>query len=191
MIPVLLLAAGKSSRMGSRDKLLEEIDGVPLLALLAERALQCGPTYVTLPSADHPRRAILSKAVTVIPVAGEMSNSIKTGIAALPAEAKGVLLMPADMPDITANDIGKVIAAVQESDALIVRACTANGTPGHPVYFDKILFPEFENLDGDRGAFHIAKALKDKTHLVPLEGNRARLDLDTPEDWDRYRNRFS
>jgi len=177
--------------MGRRDKLLELIDGIPLLALIAERALKSGPTYVTLPSATHSRRAVLPNGATVVPVSGEMSDSIKTGIAALPAEAEGVLLLPADMPDITADDIRKVIAAVQETDALIVRACTANGTAGHPVYFDNSLFPKLAKLEGDRGAFHIITALKDKTHLVRLDGDRARLDLDTPEDWDRYRNRIS
>ena len=53
MIATLLLAAGQSSRMGGRDKLLETVDGVPLLALLTARALRVGPTFVTLPSPAH------------------------------------------------------------------------------------------------------------------------------------------
>ncbi|NBR54129.1 MAG: nucleotidyltransferase family protein, partial [Rhodobacteraceae bacterium] len=42
MTPILILAAGKSSRMRGRDKHLEEIDGVPLLRRLALAALALG-----------------------------------------------------------------------------------------------------------------------------------------------------
>ena len=189
MIPTLLLAAGKSSRMGGRDKLLELVDGVPLLTLLTERALQSGPTYVTLPSADHPRRAVLPKAAKVVVVSGLMSDSIKAGITALPVVAKGVLILPADMPDITADDIRTVIDAAQASDAPIVRACTETGLAGHPIYFAAHTFARFANLTGDRGASRLTSELEGQTLFVPLQGDRARLDLDTPDDWKTYHAR--
>lgn len=188
MIPTLILAAGKSSRMGGRDKLLEQVDGLPLLTRQAERALDAGPVIVTLPSADHPRAAVVPTGVTTVVVAGQMSDSIRAGIAAVPDDASGVVILPADMPDITAADIAAIKAAASGNIA-IVRAATDDGEPGHPIYFARKTFPDFKGLIGDRGAFRICENWLDDTKLIPLNGQRARLDLDTPEEWDRYRNR--
>ena len=191
MITTLLLAAGQSSRMGGRDKLLETVDGVPLLALLTARALSVGPTFVTLPSADHRRRFALPQSAQIVVVDANlgMAHSIKAGIAALRDTATGVMILPADMPDITAADMAAVQAAANLSSAPIVRATTSQGTPGHPIYFAASQFSRFDDLHGDRGAHRLTTGLEDQTLLVPLQGDRARLDLDTPQDWHAYRAR--
>jgi molybdenum cofactor cytidylyltransferase len=191
MIATLLLAAGQSSRMGGRDKLLETVDGFPLLALLTARALSVGPTFVTLPSADHRRRFALPQSAQIVVVDANlgMAHSIKAGITALRDTATGVMILPADMPDITAADMAAVQAAANLSSAPIVRATTSQGTPGHPIYFAASQFSRFDDLHGDRGAYRLTIGLEDKTLLVPLQGDRARLDLDTPQDWHAYRAR--
>ena len=189
MIATLLLAAGQSSRMRGGDKLLEIVDGKPVLGLLAARALTLGPTFVTVPALNHPRRKVLPNAAQVVAVQGQMSDSIKAGIMALPDTTSGVMILPADMPDITAQDMAAIHAAARASDALIVRAATEDGRAGHPIYFAATLFHLFDTLSEDRGAFRLAKGYEDQTLLVPLRGDRARLDLDTPEDWAAYRNR--
>jgi CTP:molybdopterin cytidylyltransferase MocA len=191
MIATLLLAAGKSSRMGARDKLLETVDGVPLLALLTARALIVGPTFVTLPSADHPRRSALPQSAQIVVVDANlgMAHSIKAGIAALPDTATGVVILPADMPDITAADMAAIHAAASGSNLPIVRANTQDGRVGHPIYFAASQFHRFADLDGDRGAQRLTVGLEDQIRLVTLDGDRALLDLDTPEDWAAYRAR--
>lgn len=191
MIATLLLAAGKSSRMGGRDKLLELVDGQPLIGLLATRALSIGPTFVTIPDVDHPRRAVLPDGVQVV-IADQskgMAHSVKAGIKALPDDIRGVMILPADMPDITAADMGKIHAVAMTHDAPIIRAETGDGRAGHPIYFAASQFPRFADLQGDRGAFRLTQGMEDQTLLIPLEGDRARLDLDTPEDWSAYRAR--
>lgn len=175
--------------MGGPDKLLELVDGVPLLARQVARALSVGPTVVTLPSADHPRRVGLPQAAQVVAVTGQMSDSIKAGIAALADDVSGVMILPADMPDITENDIQAIHDVALKSAALLVRATTEDGRAGHPIYFSASQFPRFKSLTGDRGAFHLTTGLETQTELVPLQGNRARLDLDTPDDWAAYRAR--
>lgn len=189
MIANLILAAGQSSRMGGPDKLLELVDGEPLLARQVARALSIGPTFVTLPSADHPRRGVLPHAAQVVAVRGQMSDSIKAGIAALPDDVMGVMILPADMPDITAEDIQAVHDTAHTTKAPLVRAATQDGLAGHPIYFAASLFPRFKDLTGDRGAFRLTAGLNAQTELVPLPRNRARLDLDTPDDWAAYRAR--
>ena len=187
MIATLLLAAGKSSRMQGRDKLLELVDGEPLLRLLALRALPLGPVYATLPPIGHPRYDILPDPVQTVPVDGELSDNIRAGIATLPSDTQGVILLPADMPEITQADLAKIKDTALKTDALIVRALTEDGRAGHPIYFSVKVFDRFAELRGDRGAFRIIDDLKDEVVAVPLAGNRARLDLDTPQDWADWR----
>lgn len=175
--------------MGGRDKLLEPVDGIALLERVVQRALDVGPTVVTIPTKDHPRRAVIPPSAQVVAVSGQMSDSIKTGITALPDTASGVVILPADMPDITATDIADIHRAAASSKAAIVRATTADGRAGHPIYFAASEFPQLLSLEGDRGAFHLISGRGDETVFVPLEGDRARLDLDTPEDWAAYRSR--
>ncbi|MBU2993243.1 nucleotidyltransferase family protein [Octadecabacter sp. 1_MG-2023] len=189
MIATLLLAAGASSRMGGRDKLLEDVGGAPLLQVMADRALSVGPTYVTVPSLSHKRNAILPAAVQVIVVDGQMSDSIKAGIASLPVATTGVLILPADMPDITANDLALIGSAARQSDAPILRAMTEDGRPGHPTYFAASQFDDLSTITGDRGASGLLAGRTADIEFVALQGDRARLDLDTPQDWDAYRAR--
>ncbi|MBT9383686.1 nucleotidyltransferase family protein [Pseudooceanicola sp. CBS1P-1] len=184
---VLLLAAGASSRMRGGDKLLEPVAGQPLLRLMALRALELAPVIVTLPALDHPRRrALEGLPVTVVPVpeAGEgMAASIRAGVAALgPAEA--VMILPADMPELTAGDLRRVAAGF---DGRQIRRGASGATPGHPVLFPAELFPELSRLSGDQGARPVLRAHAARVVPVALPGRHALTDLDTPEDWSAWR----
>jgi CTP:molybdopterin cytidylyltransferase MocA len=67
----------------------------------------------------------------------------------------------------------------------------ASGTkPGHPVIFPADLAPLLQNLSGDRGAQPILAAHAGRLHLVPLPGQAALTDLDTPEDWAQWRDKL-
>lgn len=174
--------------MGGTDKLLEPVNGAPLLQVLASRALIVGPTFVTVPSLTHRRRFVLPQAARVVAVTGQMSDSIRAGVAALPDTATGVIILPADMPDITTEDIA-AIKAEPDTGASLVQATTADGQPGHPTYFAASFFGALKALGGDHGARDILQANAHLIHSVPLQGNRARLDLDTLEDWAAWRAR--
>jgi molybdenum cofactor cytidylyltransferase len=191
-IPILILAAGASSRMGGRDKLLEDVHGAPCLQVMAKRALATGqPVILTLPDLDHPRaRCLDGLDVQVIAVPDAdlgMSRSLRRGVAAVSAASKGVMVLPADMPEITTQDMKDVQAAFLASDALALRATTASGDLGHPTVFGVSLFEEIQNLTGDTGAQSILSKLGKALALHPLTGDRARLDLDTPEAWAAWR----
>ncbi|MCC5975136.1 MAG: nucleotidyltransferase family protein, partial [Rubellimicrobium sp.] len=89
----------------------------------------------------------------------------------------------------TQVDLRKVMAAADtDPDSLIWRGATEDGAPGHPILFDARLRPEFASLDGDTGGAPLLARHRDRTCLVPLPGQRARRDLDTPEDWAAWRN---
>jgi len=194
MTPILILAAGQSSRMRGRDKLMEPIDGEPLLVRQTRRALATGnPVFVALPGPEHPRYAALRDLQIVclaVPESSEgMGGTMRGAVARLP-ECRDFMLLLGDLPDIETADMERVLASRAEAPkALIYRGATKDGLHGHPIVFDASLRPEFAKLSGDSGGEPIVKPLKARTHLVPLDGDKARLDLDTPEDWDAWRLR--
>ncbi len=187
---ILLLAAGASRRMRGADKLLMKVDDQALLARMAERALATGhPVFVTLPHGGGPRKAALTGLnVTPVAVANPergMSASIRAGIEALPPGTPAALIMLADMPEITTDDLDALLAAsARAGHRKIIRAAGEDGTPGNPVLFPARLFPALKALQGDQGARALVK--REEPVLVPLPGRHALTDLDTPEDWQAW-----
>ena len=187
-IAILLLAAGASSRMRVGDKLLEGIDGVALLRRQALMALSSGyPVWVALPL-DRPARLAALEGldlsfVTVAEAREGMAASIRAGIAALPPAMRAVVVVPADMTEITAQDLVAVIAGFDGQS--LVQGCSAAGDPGHPVLFPSRVFADLLALRGDRGARSVVQA----QHVIPvvLPDRHALTDLDTPEDWAAWR----
>lgn len=191
---ILLLAAGASSRMRGADKLLEPVDGAPLLARQAQAAAATGcPVVVTLPPGAAARRAALAglpvRPVEVADAAEGLGASIRAGVAALPAGATGVLLLLADLPEITADDLARICAAHRADAAAIWRATAEDGRAGHPVLVPADLFGALRGLAGDAGARAVLAAHAGRVRPVPLPGARAVTDLDTPEDWAAWRAR--
>ncbi|MFC7704871.1 NTP transferase domain-containing protein [Plastorhodobacter daqingensis] len=188
-VAILIPAAGASRRMRGRDKLLEPVAGVPLLARQAAVARATGAeVLVTLPPGDPARRRALSADQPVLTVADAgtgLAASLRAGVAAL-AWAEAVMILLADLPEIGTDDLLALIAAWRATPGQILRA-SAGTVPGHPVIFPRALFGQFADLSGDRGARPILQAHADSVRLFPLPGRRAITDLDTPEDWAAWR----
>ncbi|SFS10735.1 nucleotidyltransferase family protein [Yoonia litorea] len=192
MIPVLILAAGQSSRMRGHDKLLEDVGGEPLLARQIRLATSLGgPVFVAVAPEQAQRRDIVAKAgarVLEVPDADEgMSGSMRNAVSQLP-ECDAFMLLLGDLVALEAHDLCHVYEAYTNNpEYLIWRGATSAGKPGHPVIFSAQLRPRFEMLSGDSGGEELVSPLKEQTLLVRLEDDRARLDLDTPEDWAAWR----
>ena len=193
MIPILILAAGASSRMRGIDKCAQMVDGQPLLRRVAAEAADVAPTFVALHHHAASRAALidgLNVTPLLVPEAAEgLSGALRGAVAALPG-FEALMIVLADMPRIGAAEMRAVLAARDSHpDAVIWRGATADGRPGHPILFDGRLRPDFAHLSGDTGGEAIVRAHRDRTVLVPFEDDRARLDLDTPEDWAAFRAR--
>lgn len=193
-LPILILAAGQSRRMRGRDKLMEVVDGTPLIARQAARARAAttGAVLAALPPAPHARRAALAgldiEMVDVPDAAMGMSASLRRGLESLPKDTQAAMVLLADLPELTTSDMISVLRAVDLSGkARIWRATTSDGAPGHPIVFASDLFAPLMSLSGDTGGAEIIMANRDITKLVPLPANHARRDLDTPEDWADWR----
>ena len=192
---ILLLAAGRATRMRGADKMLEPVPGPfgdqPLLQAMARRCLRAGQTRVIL-GPDQPQRAALLEGLEVeileAPEGAGMAASIVTGVAGLRTP---VLVVLADMPDVSASDLHLLMALSAHDPSAILRAASEDGAPGHPVLFPADLLPELGRLTGDTGARDVLGRHADRVHLVPLADDRALTDLDTPEDWAAWRERTS
>ncbi|MEO9631884.1 MAG: nucleotidyltransferase family protein [Sulfitobacter sp.] len=191
-LPVILLAAGASSRMRGRDKLMEDVDGQPLLRRQTRLAQSVGPVTVALPPAPHPRyTALTGLDITPLPIpdaAEGMGASLRRAFADLPPDTAAAMVMLADMPDLEPSDLARLAASVDlSSETLVWRAATEDGKPGHPIIFAAALFDQLKRLSGDDGGRAVVHGAGARVQLVPLPGQRARLDLDTPEDWAAWR----
>jgi len=170
------------------DKLTKELRGMPLLrdrARMLTRS-QLARVFVVITAGHHLRRQALAGLDLDIvenpdPASG-MASSIKAGITALPANAEAALIMPADMPDIEARDIDDLCSTQAHTPTRILRACAAE-TPGSPVVFPRAYFDALLQLEGDASGRTVLKAAADPVMHHPLQGDRAILDLDTPEAW--------
>ena len=173
---------------------MEDVDGHPCLRVMAIRAIETGqPVFVTLPALDHPRGACLSDlGVTLVPVpdaSNGMSCSLKRGFAALQAaDVVAAMVLPADMPDIETGDMVRMIADFHAAPCDALQGATASGALGHPTLIAAEWSDRIQTLTGDKGAAKLIAALQD-TRSFTLDSDRARLDLDTPEDWAKWRAR--
>ena len=181
--------------MRGSDKLLEEIDGEPILVRQVRRALATGDEVLVPVSRDHPARAaaldaLKNRRLRVIPVDGRegMAVSLRTAAAhcsAMHTEPAGLMVLLADMPELDTPDLNAMTAAFRAAPDAVHRAAGEDGMPGHPVIFPRRLFGRLTALTGDDGAKSVLQV--EKVHLHPLPGRRALVDLDTPEDWAAWR----
>lgn len=187
MIPrpwVVLLAAGASRRFGSPKQLLR-VGGESLLRRMARVTLACGPAgCVVVLGARAPRLrrelAGLDVRVVVNPRWREgLSRSLAAGIAALPAGARGALVLLADQAALGPADLAMLCACWRRAPRRIVAACV-DGTLGPPAIFPFSVFPALRRLRGDRGARDL---LRDpRRRAIGLELPGAALDVDRPAD---------
>jgi molybdenum cofactor cytidylyltransferase len=193
-VEAILLAAGAARRMGGRDKLLEPVAGRPILRAVAEaaRASQADRVIAVLaPGAEARRAALEGLALDIVEApdwAEGMAASLRAGLASVSTEAEAVVILLADMPEVTAGHIDRLIAAFDpEEGREICRAVSASGVPGHPVLFGRRFFESLAQLTGDRGARDLLRDAPDFVTDVPTPGEGAAVDLDTPEDWAAWR----
>ena len=195
MKPLIVIpAAGASSRMEGRDKLLEEIDGEPLLRRQTEAALASGcPVMVALPLSSPREAALHALNVTLIKVRDAqegMGATLRTAalFAARHAPDRPMMVLLPDVPGIGPFDIKSVVSRFEaEGGDTVVRATDATGRPGTPLIVPARLLERFTKLKGDDGGKGALAG--EKVVTIPLSGDRATFDLDTPEDWAEWRAR--
>lgn len=184
----LVLAAGRGTRFEGGDKLLADVGGVPLVRrVLSEVSAAPVGDIVLVVAEDGGRIAAAAgpgrwRTVINKNAAEGLSSSLRAGLAAVAKDTAGLLIVLADMPGMTADLIGRVIAAAEENPGAVVHPATADGRQGHPVLWPPDLFPEILALSGDKGAKGILARHSDRVVRVPAEAAEALADIDTRAD---------
>jgi molybdenum cofactor cytidylyltransferase len=186
-IAALVLGAGRSSRMGGPNKLLEKIGGRPLVRIVVEAALASRARPVLVVT-GHQRERV-EAALAGLPVtfvhnphfAEGLGTSLKAGIAALPAQADGAVVCLGDMPQVDGALIDRLLGAFDPDKGALVVIPTIEGKRGNPVVWSRRFFPDLMAVEGDVGARHLIGRYAEAVAEVPLSGNAALTDVDTPE----------
>ena len=183
----LVLAAGRSTRMGGPNKLLEEINGRPLVRIATEQVLgsRAKPVIVvTGHQRDRVERALAGLPVTFVhnpAYADGLSTSLKAGIAAVPAEADGAIVALGDMPQVSATLIDRLLASFDPERGALVVVPILDGKRGNPVVWSRRFFPDLMAVEGDVGARHLIGGSAEAVTEVAVEDAAALTDIDTPE----------
>ena len=181
---VVVLAAGASTRFGS-PKQLVRLNGRPLLHLAVSRAVEvAGPAVTVVLGANAADLAPLLRHTPAGVIVNRdwaegMGSSVRAGVSRVPATADAVLLMLADQPAVTAEDLRRLVAAWRRQPQSIV-AAHYDGITGVPAIFPREDFRALTGLRGDAGARALLKRGGERVVRVPLQA--AAIDIDTPED---------
>ena len=185
-VSVLVLAAGRSRRMGGPNKLLATFDGVPLLRRSVETALRskAARVHVVVGHQSTGTREVLAGLDVAIhdnpDYAAGLATSLKLGFVSAAAGSDGVLVMLADQPLLTPDHLDALIAAFRPAgDGAIVLACDA-GRRANPVILSSTFRDEIGVLEGDVGARSVVQAHRDLVREVEI-GPAASFDVDTPD----------
>jgi molybdenum cofactor cytidylyltransferase len=186
-LAALVLAAGRSTRMGGSNKLLAEIGSRPLVRIAAEQALASRARPVIVVTGHQRERveaALAGLDVTFVhnpDYAEGMSTSVKAGIAAVPADADGAIVCLGDMPQVDATLIDRLLAAFDPEKGALAVVPTMDGKRGNPVVWSRRFFPELAELGGDVGAKHLIASYPEAVAEVAVAGRGALVDVDTPD----------
>jgi molybdenum cofactor cytidylyltransferase len=186
-VAAILLAAGRSTRMGGPNKLLAEIGGRKLVRIVAEQVLASKAhdvIVVTGHQADQIRAALRGLKVTFVhnpDFAEGLASSVKAGIAAAPDHADGAVICLGDMPLISSDLIDRLIEAFAPDRGQLIVVPVSNNRRGNPVLWSRRFFHELMTLDGDIGARHLIARHSEAVAEVVVEGHGAFLDIDTPQ----------
>ena len=192
-IAALVLAAGQSRRMGGRNKLLEPVDGIPMVVRAVDAALagvDAGVVVVTGHQHEQVAEVLEGRDVRLVhnPRYGEgLSTSLAAGLAALGEDVDAALVCLGDMPRVTRAHVRRLVEAFDPLEGRAICVPLWNGKRGHPVLWARRFFPEMCDIKGDVGARHLLGEHADLVCEIPVDDDGVVRDVDSPAELERLR----
>lgn len=190
-VAVVILAAGGSSRFGTM-KQLARWGGSTFIERAADTALHSAAAKVVAvlgAQADACGRALGTRPVQIVKNADwarGQSSSMRAGLDALPANMSAALFLLADQPALEPEILNALIERHRRTLAPVVWP-EFEGRRGTPVLFDRRLFTELRQVQGDTGGRPVLQAHQAAAERVPVNSPAILLDIDRPEDIERLR----
>ena len=185
-VAAILLAAGKSSRMGSCKQLLPLGEGTVIGRCLDTLVTAgVGDVVVVISEEGHE----VAEAVRAYPVrvvinpepGGDMASSVRAGRDALTDEATGVIVSLCDFPLVSAGTITSLIAEQDGSPGSIIIPCHGERR-GHPLLFPRTILNE---LASEMILRDLVRRDPDRICCLNVDDPGVLIDMDTPEDYHR------
>jgi molybdenum cofactor cytidylyltransferase len=192
-VAAIILAAGRSTRMGGPNKLLADLGGKPLVRTVTEQALASkaqSVIVVTGHQAEQVEKALQGLKVKFVrnpDFAEGLASSVKAGVAAVADSADGAVICLGDMPLISSNLIDRLIEAFAPDRGHLIAVPVSDNKRGNPVLWSRRFFNELMTLNGDIGARHLIARHGEAVAEVPVEGFGAFVDIDTPQTLEAAR----
>ena len=191
VIPAIVLAAGRSSRMGRAKALLPLGDGETFLTRIARTFLEAGIDDIVI-VVGHDRDAIVrSFAASGLPARfavnadydrGQLSSLVAgLGVVDRPG-VTAVLVTLVDVPFVSAATVRAVVDHYRQTRAPVVRP-TSGDRHGHPLLIDRALFDELRAGADVSGAKPVVRAHATAIGNLPIADEGAYLDIDTVEEY--------
>jgi molybdenum cofactor cytidylyltransferase len=181
VISGILLASGFSTRMG-QEKLLLPVEGVPMIARVAQAVSESQVEEQILVYRKREIKQLIHKSITKAvhnpsAVLGQ-SEAIKIGLHHISGYSKCCLFFMGDQPYLNAAVINRIIAAWNHHpDKIIVPLYGDN--PGSPVLFPARYYPSLMEIQGDQGGREVVKKHLDHVVFIEIDDQKAGLDADT------------
>ena len=196
VVDAILLAAGQSTRMGARNKLLEPVGGEPMIRRVAAAVRSAAIRrliVVTGHEAGRVRDALsgLDCAFADNPdYPSGMGSSVAAGARAVfetPDPPDAAIVCLGDMPDIAPAMLDALIANYDPQAGRTIVAAASGGQRGHPVLWDRRFADDLTSLGGDTGGRDILQEHAGQVVTVEMDDDAVLRDLDTPAAFNAYR----
>ncbi|MEC7661416.1 MAG: nucleotidyltransferase family protein [Pseudomonadota bacterium] len=194
-IHAVLLAAGRSERMGRNNKLLLNVDGIPLVRKSAINILNSNVTSITVVTGFDENKIVNALSglnvnfVKNINFREGLSSSLKAGLANITPTPSAVIICLADMPKIQPEHINQLIENFNPLKGWEICIPTNNGKRGNPVLIGSRFFPYIFETNGDFGAKQIMKQHSDKIVEVEIGTSDIHFDIDTQDEYENFTTR--
>jgi molybdenum cofactor cytidylyltransferase len=185
-IAAILLAAGKSARMGT-NKMLSDFKGTPMVRATATQILKSAVDELVVVTGNQ--QADVSAALAGLKLrtvynehfAEGLSTSLRCGIEAVADTVDAVIVCLGDMPLIEPQLVDRLIAAFNPTEYRTIIVPTHMGQFGNPVLWGREHFVKLMALEGDRGARSLIEKLKSEAVEIESTSDAILRDADTPE----------
>ena len=194
-IHAVLLAAGRSERMGRNNKLLLNVDGIPLVRKSAINILNSNVTSMTVVTGFDENKIVNALSglnvnfVKNINFEEGLSSSLKAGLANITPTPSAVIICLADMPKIQPEHINQLIENFDPLKGWEICIPTNNGKRGNPVLIGSRFFPYIFETSGDFGAKQVMKQHSDKIVEVEIGTSDIHFDIDTQDEYENFTTR--
>ena len=189
----LVLAAGQSRRMGPANKLLEEVEGEPLVRRVVRTALGADLAEVVVVVGHDSERVRASLAELPVRFVENdrwqegMGTSVAEGVRSLQEGLDGVLIALGDMPWVSQTDLADLLDAFDPEAGTGICVPVGDRRRGNPVLWGRRYFERLASLEGDVGARVLMAEFADDLVEVEVGGRGVLMDVDTPEALHRAR----